>query len=96
MRAAATSLSLSQPWDRVRQQVDALERAGFSYLVVSWPSEGRGRLEEFVEFVGAELRVRDLRPHHVEDWLKSKTDVKASGTKRNYKAIILACLASAP
>jgi hypothetical protein len=50
------------------------------------------RLEEFVEFVGAELRVRDLRPHHVEDWLKSKTEVKASGTKRNYKAIILACL----
>src|SRR5437868_275879 len=32
----STSLSLSQPWDRVRQQVDALERAGFSYLVVSW------------------------------------------------------------
>jgi integrase len=51
-----------------------------------------GRLEEFVGFVGPELRVRDLRPHHVEDWLKSKTDVRASGTKRNYKAIILACL----
>jgi integrase len=50
------------------------------------------RMEEFVEFVGPELRVRDLRPHHVEDWLKSKTDVRASGTKRNYKAIILACL----
>jgi F420-dependent oxidoreductase-like protein len=45
----STSLSLSQPWDQVRKEVDGLERAGFRYLVVSWPSEGRGRLEEFVE-----------------------------------------------
>ena len=54
----STSLSLSQPWDRVRRQVDALERAGFSYLVVSWPSEGRGRLEEFVEKVKPEIAAR--------------------------------------
>ena len=51
----SASLSLSQPWDRVRRAVDALERAGFTYLVVSWPSEGRGRLEEFVEQVKPEI-----------------------------------------
>lgn len=51
----STSLSLSQPWDRVRRHVDALQRAGFSYLVVSWPSEGRGRLEEFVERIRPEI-----------------------------------------
>ncbi len=50
------------------------------------------RLEEFVEFVGAGIRVQELRPRHVEDWLASKTNVKAPGTKRNYTAIILACL----
>ncbi|HYM50541.1 MAG TPA: TIGR03560 family F420-dependent LLM class oxidoreductase [Candidatus Limnocylindrales bacterium] len=51
----STSLSLSQPWDRVRRHVDALQRAGFSYLVVSWPSEGRGRLEEFMERIRPEI-----------------------------------------
>ena len=51
----SASLSLSQPWDRVRRHVDALEKAGFTYLVVSWPSEGRGRLEEFVEKVKPEI-----------------------------------------
>lgn len=52
----------------------------------------RDRLEEFVEFVGRATRVRDLRPRHVGEWLQTKTDVKSSGTKRNYTAIILACL----
>jgi len=50
------------------------------------------RVEEFVKFVGLTTRVRDLRPRHVEEWLESKTDVKAAGTRRNYTAIILACL----
>lgn len=45
----SSSLSLSEPWDQVRQRVEALRDAGFSYLVVSWPSEGRRRLDEFVE-----------------------------------------------
>ena len=44
----ATNLSLSQPWDDVRRRMDALIDLGFSYFVASWPSEGRGRLEEFV------------------------------------------------
>ena len=47
----ATGLSLSEPWDEVRATVDELRAAGFSYLTVSYPSEGRGRLEEFVEQV---------------------------------------------
>jgi F420-dependent oxidoreductase-like protein len=52
----STSLSLSRPWDEVRRDAAALRELGFSYLVVSWPSEGRGRLEEFVEKVMPEVR----------------------------------------
>jgi F420-dependent oxidoreductase-like protein len=51
----SASLDLSQPWDRVRRNVEALRRAGFAYLVVGWPSEGRGRLEEFVEKLKPEI-----------------------------------------
>jgi alkanesulfonate monooxygenase SsuD/methylene tetrahydromethanopterin reductase-like flavin-dependent oxidoreductase (luciferase family) len=47
----SSSLSLSQPWDEVRARVEALRKAGFSYLVVSWPSEGKARLDKFVETV---------------------------------------------
>jgi F420-dependent oxidoreductase-like protein len=52
----ASSLSLSEPWGEVRERVDAVAKLGFSYLVVSWPSEGQGRLEEFVAGVLPELR----------------------------------------
>jgi F420-dependent oxidoreductase-like protein len=51
----ATDLSISEPWDRVRRRVEALRDLGFSYLVVGWPTEGRGRLEEFVERVLPDL-----------------------------------------
>jgi F420-dependent oxidoreductase-like protein len=47
----ATALSLSEPWDEVRGLIEALDDAGFSYLTVSYPSEGQARLEEFVESV---------------------------------------------
>ena len=47
----STNLSLSEPWDEVRRTADELRAAGFSYLVASWPSEGRRRLDEFVERV---------------------------------------------
>src|SRR6185312_16155893 len=50
------------------------------------------RLEEFVEFVGKGLRMSDLRPRHVEQWLEKKTNVNKPGTVRNCKAIILAAL----
>lgn len=46
--ALASWLSLSEPWDEVRARAEGLAGLGFSYLVVSWPSEGRGRLEEFI------------------------------------------------
>jgi len=47
----STALSISEPWDEVRDLIGALEEAGFSYLTVSWPSEGKERLEEFVAAV---------------------------------------------
>jgi F420-dependent oxidoreductase-like protein len=52
----SASLSLSEPWAEVRRRAETLRCAGFSYLVVSWPSEGRKRLEQFVEKVMPELR----------------------------------------
>ncbi len=59
----------------------------------------RDRLQEFVEFVGDKLRVRDLRASHVERWIECKkeptkklrakggreTRVQALGTERGYK-----------
>jgi F420-dependent oxidoreductase-like protein len=47
----SSSLSISEPRDEVRSRFDALREAGFGYLVMSWPSEGRGRAEEFVSDV---------------------------------------------
>jgi F420-dependent oxidoreductase-like protein len=51
----ATALSLSEPWDEVRSTVDRLRDAGFSYLTVSYPSEGQPRLDEFVDDIMPEL-----------------------------------------
>ncbi len=51
----ATNLSLSEPWDEVRRVAEAYRRSGVGYLVCSWPSEGQGRMEEFVERVLPEL-----------------------------------------
>ena len=44
----STSLSLSRPLDRIKREAAALAAAGFTYLVVEWPTEGWGRLEQFV------------------------------------------------
>lgn len=44
----ATNLSISEAWDRVHRRIEELAAAGFGYLVVNWPSEGQGRLEEFI------------------------------------------------
>ena len=52
----ATALSISEQWDAVRATAEAQARAGVGYLVVSWPSEGRGRLEEFIADVMPGLR----------------------------------------
>ena len=48
-------LSLSAPWDQVRAQAEALRAAGVSILAVSWPAEGRPRLEAFIEQVMPDL-----------------------------------------
>jgi F420-dependent oxidoreductase-like protein len=47
----STALSLSEDWTEVRERIDAVDDMGFSYLTCSWPSEGKARLEEFVEKV---------------------------------------------
>jgi F420-dependent oxidoreductase-like protein len=47
----ASSLSLSEPWDEVRRAFDRHVANGVTYLVLDWPSEGEGRLVEFVETV---------------------------------------------
>ena len=52
----STSLSLSEPWDEVRSQAQALDEIGFQILVASWPAEGRPRIEEFAERVLPELQ----------------------------------------
>lgn len=49
--AMATDLPISGTWEEVAERAEALRRLGFSYLVVSWPPEGRDRLDPFVERV---------------------------------------------
>jgi len=51
----STGLSISEPWDEVRASADGLRQAGFTDLIVSWPAEGRDRVEEFVAQVLPEL-----------------------------------------
>jgi len=51
----ATDLSISERWPEVRDRAEALHAAGFSYLIVSWPTEGWDRLSEFVESVMPDL-----------------------------------------
>jgi F420-dependent oxidoreductase-like protein len=53
--ARATDLSISEDWDDVRRRCDGYREVGISYLVVSWPSEGQARLEEFIDRVMPEL-----------------------------------------
>ncbi len=54
----ATNLSLSEPWTEVRSTALRLADEGFSYLVASWPAEGRLRVQEFVERLFPELVAR--------------------------------------
>lgn len=51
----ASSLSISEPWSDVRRHADAYRKAGFDYLIVGWPGEGRERVADFVEHVMPEL-----------------------------------------
>jgi F420-dependent oxidoreductase-like protein len=47
----ASSLSLSEPWDEVKASFGWMQAGGIGYLVLEWPTEGRARLEEFLEQV---------------------------------------------
>jgi F420-dependent oxidoreductase-like protein len=47
----ASSLSISEPWDEVKASYEWMAAGGIEYLVIGWPSEGRARLEEFLEGV---------------------------------------------
>jgi F420-dependent oxidoreductase-like protein len=47
----AASLSISEPWDEVKASYEWMAAGGVGYLVIDWPSEGQGRLEEFLEQV---------------------------------------------
>jgi F420-dependent oxidoreductase-like protein len=51
----STSLSISESWDEVKRTAAGLRDAGVGYVIVSWPGEGRARVEEFLEKVGPEL-----------------------------------------
>jgi F420-dependent oxidoreductase-like protein len=53
--ARASSLSLSEPWDEVRREVEAMRAVGIDYLVCGWPTEGRARVEEFATTVMPEF-----------------------------------------
>jgi hypothetical protein len=52
----SSSLSISEPWDEVRGSFETHLANGVSYLVVGWPTEGRKRLDEFIETVLPDLR----------------------------------------
>ena len=43
----AGSLSLEDDLDDVARTIEEWRDAGFGYLVCGWPSQGRGRVEEF-------------------------------------------------
>lgn len=47
----ATDISLSQPTDAIRRDVEQRLELGFDYLVASWPEQGQERVEQFVDEV---------------------------------------------
>lgn len=51
----ATNLSISEDWDTVKRAAESYRDAGLDYLIVSWPSEGRARVEEFVTKIAPDL-----------------------------------------
>ena len=51
----ASNLSISEDWDTVRSAAASLVEAGWDELIVSWPSDGRARVESFLEKVAPEL-----------------------------------------
>lgn len=58
----ATNLSLSEPWDEVRETAFGMREIGITYLIASWPGEGQARVEEFVAGLMPELAEEDAQP----------------------------------
>ncbi len=52
----STNLSISEGWDEVTARARAHREEGTGYLIVSWPREGRGRVEEFLNKVAPQLQ----------------------------------------
>ena len=52
----STNISVSKEWGEVRDRAHAYRELGLDTLIVSWPSEGRERLEDFIENVLPELK----------------------------------------
>jgi integrase len=52
----------------------------------------KSRINDFIAKVGGGMKVKELRPRHVENWIDGKPNVTTDGTRRLYKAMILACL----
>jgi F420-dependent oxidoreductase-like protein len=50
----ASSLSLSEPEDLIRANIEAMQNVGITYLVCGWPGEGRDRVESFATKVMAD------------------------------------------
>ena len=52
----STALSISEPMDEIKATAESLRDAGFEYLTVSWPEDGRQKVEDVVREVIAPLR----------------------------------------
>ena len=56
MIVRSTALSISEPLDEIKATAEALRAAGFDYLTVSWPEDGRTKVEQVVHEVLSPLR----------------------------------------
>ena len=52
----STALSISEPMDEIKATAESLRDAGFEYLTVSWPEDGRQKVEDVVREVVSTLR----------------------------------------
>jgi alkanesulfonate monooxygenase SsuD/methylene tetrahydromethanopterin reductase-like flavin-dependent oxidoreductase (luciferase family) len=52
----STNISISKPREEVRDRAHAYRDLGIDCLIVSWPTEGRERVEDFVENLLPELQ----------------------------------------
>jgi F420-dependent oxidoreductase-like protein len=48
----AANISVSEGWGEIEARATALRDRDYGYVIVSWPGQGQGRVEEFLERVG--------------------------------------------